>query len=112
MNHLKKLEVKNKRPGVVFSEKEKKKNNNQLISKYDKRINDLLHKIEFTDASPNEAYKLYMKLQGFLRKKRALKEPRGTIYVPRTETGNYIIDGKVTKLKRSDEDGNRRRNKG
>lgn len=112
MNHLKKLEVKNKRPGVVFSEKEKKKNNNQLISKYDKRINDLLHKIEFTDASPNEAYKLYMKLQGFLRKKRALKEPRGKIYVPRTETGNYIIDGKITKLKRSDEDGNRRRNKG
>ena len=53
-----------------------------------------------------------MKLQGFLRKKRALKEPRGKIYVPRTETGNYIIDGKVTKLKRSDEDGNRRRNKG
>ena len=111
MNHLKKLEVKNKRPGVVFLEKEKKRNNNQLISKYDKRINDMLHKIEFTDASPNEAYKLYMKLQGFLRKKRALKEPRGTIYVPRTETGNYIIDGKVTKLKRSDEDGNRPRNK-
>lgn len=112
MNHLKKLEMKNKRPGVVFSEKEKKRNNNQLISKYDKRINDILHKIEFTDATPNEAFKLYMKLQGFLRKKRALKEPRGKIYVPRTETGNYIIDGKVTKLKRSDEDGNRRRNKG
>lgn len=112
MNHLKKLEVKNKRPGVVFSEKEKKRNNNQLISKYDKRINDILHKIEFTDATPNEAFKLYMKLQGFLRKKRALKEPRGKIYVPRTETGNYIIDGKVTKLKRSDKDGNRRRNKG
>lgn len=112
MNHLKKLEVKNKKPGVVFSEKEKKRNNNQLISKYDKRINDILHKIEFTDATPNEAFKLYMKLQGFLRKKRALKEPRGKIYVPRTETGNYIIDGKVTKLKRSDEDGNRRRNKG
>lgn len=111
MNHLKKLEVKNKRPGVVFSEKEKKRNNNQLISKYDKRINDILHKIEFTDATPNEAFKLYMKLQGFLRKKRALKEPRGKIYVPRTETGNYIINGKVTKLKRSDEDGNRPRNK-
>ena len=111
MNHLKKLEVKNKRPGVVFSEKEKKRNNNQLISKYDKRINDMLHKIEFTDATPNEAFKLYMKLQGFLRKKRALKEPRGKIYVPRTETGNYIINGKVTKLKRSDEDGNRPRNK-
>ena len=111
MNHLKKLEVKNKRPGVVFSEKEKKRNNNQLISKYDKRINDILHKIEFTDATPNEAFKLYMKLQGFLRKKRALKEPRGKVYVTRTETGNYIINGKVTKLKRSDEDGNRPRNK-
>ena len=88
------MNIQNKRPGVVFSEKEKKKNNSELISKYDKRINDLLHKIEFTDASPNEAYKLYMKLQGFLRKKRALKEPRGTIYVPRTETGNYIIKRK------------------
>ena len=97
---------------MYFQKKKKKRNNNQLISKYDKRINDILHKIEFTDATPNEAFKLYMKLQGFLRKKRALKEPRGKIYVPRTETGNYIIDGKVTKLKRSDEDGNRRRNKG
>ena len=103
----KKIQIKNKRPGVVFSEKEKQKNNNELISKYDKRINDMLHKIEFTDAKPNEAYKMYMKLQGFLRKKRALKEPRGTIYVPRTETGNYIIDGKVTKMKRDDLDGNR-----
>lgn len=96
----KKIQIKNKRPGVVFSDKEKLKDNNELISKYDKRINDMLHKIEFTDASPNEAYKLYMKLQGFLRKKRALKELRGTIYVPRTETGNYIINGKVTKLKK------------
>lgn len=106
------MNIQNKRPGVVFSQKEKQKDNNELISKYDKRINDMLHKIEFTDATPNQAFKMYMKLQGFLRKKRALKEPRGTIYVPRTETGNYIIDGKVTKLKRSDEDGNRRRNKG
>lgn len=103
----KKIQIKNKRPGVVFSEKEKQKDNNELISKYDKRINDMLHKIEFTDAKPNEAYKMCMKLQGFLRKKRALKEPRGTIYVPRTETGNYIIDGKVTKKKREDLDGNR-----
>lgn len=103
----KKIQIKNKRPGVVFSEKEKQKDNNELISKYDKRINDMLHKIEFKDATPNEAYKMYMKLQGFLRKKRALKEPRGTIYVPRTETGNYIIDGKVTKMKREDLDGNR-----
>ena len=107
----KKIQIKNKRPGVVFSEKEKQKENKDLISKYDKRINDMLHKIEFTDASPNEAYKLYMKLQGFLRKKRALKEPRGAIYVPRTETGNYIINGKVTKLKRNDENENRPRNK-
>lgn len=107
----KKIQIKNKRPGVVFSEKEKQKENKDLISKYDKRINDMLHKIEFTDASPNEAYKLYMKLQGFLRKKRALKEPRGAIYVPRTETGNYIINGKVTKLKRNDKNENRPRNK-
>ena len=105
------MNIRNKRPGVVFSEKEKQKDNKELISKYDKRINDMLHKIEFTDATPNQAFKMYMKLQGFLRKKRALKELRGTIYVPRTETGNYIIDGKVTKLKRSDEDGNRPRNK-
>lgn len=103
----KKIQIKNKRPGVVFSEKEKQKDNNELISKYDKRINDMLHKIEFTDAKPNEAYKMYMKLQGFLRKKRVLKEPRGTVYVPRTETGNYIINGKVTKMKREDLDGNR-----
>lgn len=101
------MKVRSKRPGVVFSDKEKQKENNELISKYDKRINDMLHKIEFKDANPNEAYKMYMKLQGFLRKKRALKEPRGTVYVPRTETGNYIIDGKVTKMKREDLDGNR-----
>ena len=96
----KKIQIKNKRPGVVFSEKEKQRENKDLISKYDKRINDMLHKIEFHNATPNEAYKMYMKLQGFLRKKRALKEHRGTIYVPRTETGNYIIDGKITKRKR------------
>lgn len=110
MNSLKKLEIKNKRPGVVFSEKEKNRENSDLISKYDKRINDMLHKVEFTDATPNQAYKMYMKLQGFLRKKRALKEPRGTIYVPRTETGNYIIDGKVTNQKKGETNGNRRRN--
>lgn len=100
MNNLKKLKIKNKRPGVVFSQKENNKENKELISKYDKRINDMLHKIEFTDATPNQAYKMYMKLQGFLRKKRALKAPRGSIYVPRTETGNYIINGKVTKIKK------------
>lgn len=102
MNNLQKLQVKNKRPGVVFSEKEKKQNNPELISKYDKRINDILHKIEFTDYTPNEAYKTIMKLQGFLRKKRALKAPRGNVYVPRTETGNYIVNGKVTKIKKED----------
>ena len=101
------MKMKNKTPGVVFSDKEKRRENNELISKYDKRINDMLHKIEFTDANPNEAYKMYMKLQSFLRKKRALKEPRGTIYVPRTETGNYIINGRVTNKKRDDKNGNR-----
>ena len=101
------MKVQNKQPGVVFSEKDRKKDNNELISKYSKRINDILHIIEFKNASPNEAYKIYMKLQGFLRKKRALKAPRGTVYVPRTETGNYIINGKVTKIKKDDENGNR-----
>lgn len=102
-----KLQIRNKRPGVVFSEKETQKNNNEILSKYDKRINDMLHKIEFTNATPNEAYKMYMKLQGFLRKRRAVKPPSGNIYVPRTETGNYIIDGKVTKLKKGELDGDR-----
>ena len=63
----------NKTPGVVYSNKEKLKDNKELISKYDKRINDLLHKIEFANPTPNQAYKMYMKLQGFLRKKRDLK---------------------------------------
>ena len=97
---VKQMKVINKRPGVVFSEKEKQKENKELQSKYDKRINDMLHKIEFTNATPNEAYKMYMKLQGFLRKRRAIKPTSGNIYVPRTETGNYIIDGKVTKMKK------------
>ena len=94
----------NKTPGVVYSQKEKLKDNNELISKYDKRIVDILHKIEFTDATPAVAYKMYMKLQGFLRKKRDLKHS-GNIYVPRTETGNYIVDGKVTKLKKENING-------
>lgn len=107
-----KLEIKNKRPGVVFSEKEKLKTNSQIQSEYDKRINDLLHRIEFTDATPAQAYKMYMKLQGFLRKKRAVKNTSGRIYTPRTETGNYIINSKVTKIKKEDNnDRNRRRNK-
>lgn len=67
------INIKNKKPGVVFSEKEKQKSNKELISKYDKRITDILHLIEFTDANPAKAFKLYMKLQGFLRKRRALK---------------------------------------
>jgi hypothetical protein len=89
----------NKTPGVIYSNKEKQKENRELISQYDKRINDLLHKIEFTNATPAQAYKMYMKLQGFLRKRRDLKRP-GHIYTPRTETGNYIVNGQVTKLKK------------
>lgn len=91
----------NKTPSVVYSEKEKLKSNRELISKYDKRIVDMLHKIEFLDATPAQAYKMYMKLQGFLRKKRDLKVS-GRVYVPRTETGNYIVNGKVTKRKKED----------
>ena len=93
--------INNKQPGVVFSQKDKQKENKELLSKYDKRINDMLHRIEFTNATPAEAYKLYMKLQGFLRKRRVLKNSRGNIYTPSTESGNYIINGKVTKLKKS-----------
>ena len=89
----------NKTPGVIYSNKEKLKSNRELISKYDKRISDLLHKIEFTNATPEYAYKMYMKLQGFLRKRRDLKKS-GAIYTPRTETGNYIINGRVTKMKK------------
>ena len=98
----------NKTPGVVYSEKEKLKNNRELISQYDKRIVDMLHKIEFFDATPAQAYKMYMKLQGFLRKKRDLKK-LGYIYIPRTETGNYIVDGRVIKLKKEDSNGTRDR---
>jgi len=94
------MKIKNKQPGVVFSQKEKQQENKELLSKYDRRINDLLHRIEFTNATPGEAYKLYMKLQGFLRKRRALKNSHGNIYTPRTESGNYIINGKVTKIKK------------
>lgn len=92
---------KNKTPGVVYSNKEKTQNNRELISKYDKRIVDMLHRIEFTNATPGQAYKMYMKLQGFLRKKRDLKQS-GSIYTPRTETGNYIINGRVTKMKKKE----------
>lgn len=37
-----KIQIKNKIPGVVFSQKDQQKNNNELISKYDKRINDII----------------------------------------------------------------------
>lgn len=94
------MNIQNKQPGIIFSEKDKLKDNKELISNYDKRINDMLHRIEFTNATPGEAYKLYMKLQGFLRKRRALKHSNGKIYTPRTETGNYIINGKITKRKK------------
>ena len=96
-----KIQIYNKQPGVVFSQKDKQKENRELLSKYDGRINDILHKIEFTDATPAQAYKMYMKLQGFLRKRRALKATYGKVYTPRTETGNYIINGKVTDIKKN-----------
>lgn len=96
----------NNTPGVVYSNKEREKENKELISKYDKRIVDMLHRIEFTNATPNQAYKMYMKLQGFLRKKRDLKKS-GNVYTPRTETGNYIINGRVTKIKKENSNGNR-----
>ncbi|HAH17453.1 MAG TPA: hypothetical protein DCL29_00305 [Eubacterium sp.] len=98
---MNKQKIKNNIPGVVFSQKEKQKTKSELLSQYDKRINDMLHRIEFTNATPAQAYKMYMKLQGFLRKRRAVKPTSGKIYVPRTETGNYIINGEVTKRKRS-----------
>lgn len=44
---------------------------------------------------------MYMKLQSFLRKRRAIKNPSGDIYIPRTETGNYIVHGKVTNKKKT-----------
>ena len=90
----------NKTPGVIYSNKDQQKTNRELISKYDKRINDMLHRIEFTNATPGQAYKMYMKLQGFLRKRRDLKKS-GNMYIPRTETGNYIINGHITKMKKS-----------
>lgn len=92
--------INHSQPGVKFPKKDKNKSLNTLMSEYDKRINDILHRIEFTDATDGEKCKLYMKLQMFLRKRRALKSTNGHIYVPRTESGNYIINGKVTKNKK------------
>lgn len=88
------LNILNKQKGIKFSQKDFLKNNRELISELDKRITDILHKIEFTNATPQQAYRLYMKLQNFLRKKRSLKIS-GNKYTPRTESGNYIKNGKV-----------------
>jgi tRNA C32,U32 (ribose-2'-O)-methylase TrmJ len=91
---LNKINIINKQHGITFSQKEKQKENRELISELDKRITDLLHKIEFTNLDDRSCKKMCMKLQSFLKKKRALKQS-GIIYTPRTETGNYIINGKI-----------------
>ena len=93
---LNKIEILTKQKGITFSQKERKKDNRQLISELDKRITDLLHKIEFSNLDDRSCKKYCMKLQSFLKKKRALKYS-GTIYYPRTETGNYIVKGKIIK---------------
>ena len=49
------MDIKTKIPGVVFSKKDSKKTNSEALSKYDMRINDLLHKIEFKDATPRRS---------------------------------------------------------
>ena len=96
---LNKLVIRNKNIKVNFSKEELQMENRELLSELDKRIGDILHTIEFYNpTSPKEALKYYAKLQNFLQKRRALKEP-GNKYVPRTESGNYIIKGKVTKRK-------------
>lgn len=93
---LNKINIITKQKGITFSQKEKLKDNNKLISELDKRITDLQHKIEFSNFNPQQSYKMCMKLQSFLKKKRALKYS-GNVYTPRTETGNYIVNGKVIK---------------
>ena len=99
---LNKLVIKNKDVKVQFSKREMQMENKELISELDRRITDILHNIEFYNPkSPMEALKLYTRLQRFLQKKRALKNPQ-TKYIPRTESGNYIIKGKVTDRKRND----------
>ena len=92
------LNILNKQKGIKFSQKELKKNNRELISELDKRITDILHIIEFTNASQQEAYRIYMKLQGFLKKKRSIKKT-GNKYTPRTESGKYIKNGEIIKKK-------------
>lgn len=91
---LNKIHIIEQQKGVTFSNKQKQKCNSELMSELDNRINDMLHRIEFTNATPQQAYKLYMKLQMFLRKKRALKKS-GKIYRPRTESGKKIVNGRV-----------------
>lgn len=98
---LNKIQIINKQKGITFSQKERKKDNRELISELDKRITDLLHKIEFTNLDDRSCKKMCMKLQSFLKKKRALKYS-GTIYTPRTETGNYIVNGKIIKNEESE----------
>jgi len=100
---LNKLNVINKQKGITFSQKERNKTNNEVMSELDRIINDLLHKKEFTNLDDRSCKKLCMKLQSFLKKKRALKNS-GKLYTPRTETGNYIVNGEVTvkKLDRKD----------
>ena len=99
---LNKLIIKNTNVKVQFSKQEMQMENKELISELDRRITDILHKIEFYNPkSPMEALKIYSRLQRFLQKKRALKDPH-IKYIPRTESGNYIIKGKVTNRKRND----------
>lgn len=93
------LNLINKPKGVKFSKKEFEKENRILQSELDKRITDILHKIEFTNLNPQNSQKMCMKLQSFLKKKRCLKET-GKSYSPRTETGNYIKNGIVLKEKK------------
>lgn len=101
---LNKLVIKNKQVKTQFSKREMQMENKEVISELDKRITDILHKIEFYNpTSAKEALKIYSKLQHFLKKKRALKEPH-KVYVPRTESGNYIRNGKVTDEKRRNDE--------
>lgn len=92
------LNIINPQKGVIFSEKQLAKDKSKVISELDKRITDILHKIEFSNFTQKESYRLMMKLQMFLKKKRALKKI-GKVYIPRTESGNFIVKGKVLNKK-------------
>ena len=96
---LNKLQIRSKPKGINFSIAELQMENRELMSELDKRITDILHKIEFEDLNYKNSFRTCQKLQSFLRKKRAIKGD-GNIYIPRTESGNYIIKGKVTDKKR------------